>query len=84
MASVLTTLLYGVLGLLAGVLLVCVSPLVALYFLFDRFCGLIEELAPAKSRKPKRRGEWMKRLPSLLKLSGNASSHTQKGRQAPC
>jgi hypothetical protein len=63
---------------LVVVLLLGVSPLVALYFVFDRLCGLIEELKPAKARKAKaRRGEWMKRIPSLLKplTIGAKSSH---------
>lgn len=82
MSHVLKTILYGVLGLCAGVLLVAVSPLVLAYFLFDRLCGLIEEFKPARSRKRKRRGGWMKQVPLLLKLSsGNAYSDNQKGRQ---
>lgn len=82
-STALKTLLYGVLGLGVGVLLVAVSPLVTLYFLFDRFCGLIEEIAPSKSRKRKRqRGGWLKQIPSLLKLStGNAKPHHKTGGQ---
>jgi len=81
MVHVLKTLLYGVLGICVGVLLVAVSPAVLVYFLFDRLCGLIEELAPPKARKKKRRGGWMKQIPSLLNLSAHASTHNQKGRQ---
>ena len=46
----------SLLGAAAVLVLVVLSPLVLVYFLFDRFCSLVEELAPTKGRQQKENG----------------------------
>lgn len=44
-------LLLAPLGLVVLLVLLVLSPLVLVYLLFDRFCCLIEDLAPIRNRK---------------------------------
>lgn len=59
------TVCFALLGVVAVLVLVVLSPLVLVYFLFDRFCCLLEELAPHQNRKDKNGGG---RLGLLKKL----------------
>lgn len=59
-------LLFAPLGVVVLVLVVVLAPLALVYFLFDRFCSLVEEFAPTKGRKQKENGGG--RLGMLKKL----------------
>lgn len=59
-------LLLAPLGLVVLLVLLVLSPLVLVYLLFDRFCCLIEDLAPTRNRKQKSAGGG--RLGMLKKL----------------
>jgi hypothetical protein len=68
---------FGVLGVLAAVLvvaLVCfLAPFVLAYFLFDRLCDLIEEFKPQRKKKSSR-GEKLARIQKFLAFIPSAKS----------
>lgn len=69
---------------MAVLVLVVLSPLVLVYFLFDRFCGLVEELAPLKNRKEKSAGGRLGLLQNLFQaLSKNAKNIPEVPRLLP-
>ena len=66
---------------MAVLVLVVLSPLVLVYFLFDRFCGLVEELAPLKNRKEKNGGGrlgLLKKLFSAFPLNAQNTSKVER------
>jgi hypothetical protein len=80
-------LLFAVLGVLAVLLVLALSPLALIYFLFDRLCECVEEFKPRTRGRSSANGKGGQRLDMLKKvlavLSKNAPTSNHAGGHSP-